>query len=170
MPPATCQECSPERRLREDLTGSVTTVQTMADDEPTGPTDAPDRERERRNREGGLSLSLPPLRLPPLFPERFRVLWPAPGEAPRRPVSARTVVAALLLFDVVDAVLALTTDSAAVAAVRVVGGALVAATAFGSLGAVYVWEAAAAVTGLGGLTVVPTLTVLVVIRSLREVL
>lgn len=119
--------------------------------------------------DGGLSLKLPPIRLPSLFPENFRILWPSPGEGPRRRVSMRAVLAALLLFDAVDAALALTVDTGAVVGVRVVGGALVAATTFGTLGVAYVWEAAAALAGFGELTVVPTLTALFVVRLLREV-
>ncbi|MUV61770.1 hypothetical protein, partial [Halobacterium sp. CBA1126] len=84
----------------------------------------PDDDRED---DGGFSLKLPPIRLPALFPENFRVRWPAPGDGPRRRPSKHAVLAALVLFDVVDALLALTVDSAALTAVRVVGGALVAA-------------------------------------------
>lgn len=120
-----------------------------------------------RDSDDGLSLKLPPIRLPSLFPENFRILWPAPGEGPRRRVSTRAVLAAVLLFDVVDAVFALTVDSSAIVGVRVVGGALVAATTFGTLGVGYVWEAAAALAGFGELTVVPTLTALFVVRLLR---
>lgn len=114
----------------------------------------------------GFSLSLPPFSLPPLFPEDFRIVWPV-GDRPRGRVSRRTVAAVLACFDAVDAVLAATTDSAALAAVRVVGGALVAATTFGTLGVVYVWEAAAVLAGFGELTAVPTLTALLVARLLR---
>lgn len=120
-----------------------------------------------RDSDGGLSLKLPPIRLPSLFPENFRILWPAPGEGPRRRVSKRAVLAAVLLFDIVDAVLALTVDSSAVVGVRVVGGALVAATTFGTLGVGYVWEAVAALAGFGELTVAPTLTALFVVHLLR---
>ncbi len=115
----------------------------------------------------GFSLKLPPVRLPSLFPENFRVLWPAPGDGPDSRPSPWTIFAALLLFDVADAALALFVGSAAVTAVRVVGGALVAAVAFGTLGTVYVWEAVAALAGFGDFTVVPTLTVLALLRLLR---
>ncbi|MCG1004052.1 MULTISPECIES: hypothetical protein [Halobacterium] len=117
--------------------------------------------------DSGFSLKLPPIRLPSLFPENFRILWPAPGDGPDPRASPRTVLAVLLLFDAADAALALTVDSGAVAAVRIVGGALVAATAFGTLGTVYVWEAVAALAGLGELTAIPTLTALFVVRLLR---
>lgn len=140
------------------------------DDESASREDAADRERGRQDAGGRLSLSLPPIRLPPLFSENFRLLWPAPGEGPRRRVSKRAVLVALVVFDLADAALALTADAGAVAGVRVVGGALVAATTFGALGTVYVWEAVAALAGFGEFTVVPTLTGLLVVRSLREVL
>lgn len=85
-------------------------------------------------------------------------------------MSRRTAAAAPVAFDVLDAVLVLTVDAAAVTAARTVGGTLVAAGAFGPLGAVYALEAAAALAGYGWLTVAPTLTLLLLVRGLREVL
>ena len=139
------------------------------DDEAARSDDAADRERGRQDGGGRLSFSLPPIRLPPLFPEDFRLLWPAPGEGPRRRVSKRAVLAALVCFDLADAALALAIDGGAVTGVRVVGGALVAATTFGTLGVAYVWEAVAALAGFGDITAVPTLTALFFARLLREV-
>ncbi|MFB6072478.1 MAG: hypothetical protein ABEJ88_05860 [Halobacterium sp.] len=117
--------------------------------------------------DGGFSLSLPPIRLPPLFPADFRVLWPGGGDGPRRRVAARTVVLALAAFDVADAVLAVTADAAAVTAVRTVGGALVAGATFGLFGLPYVLEPLAALLGYGTLTAFPSLTALLVARVLR---
>jgi hypothetical protein len=131
----------------------------MADDR-----DEDDADRDRDEDAGGFSLSLPPITLPPLFPEDFRVLWPVSGDRPRTPVSARAVLAALAFFDVADAVLALADAGGALAAVRVASGAVVAGVAFGTLGVAYVWEAAAVLAGHGELTAVPTLTVLFVAR------
>ncbi|WP_336036267.1 hypothetical protein [Halobacterium yunchengense] len=145
---------------REDADGAD------GDDVPRGATDGDDTVDDG---DGGFSLSLPPIRLPPLFPEDFRVLWPVGGR-PRGRVSRRGVAAALLAFDAVDAALALTVDAAAVTAVRVVAGSLVAAAAFGALGVAYVWEAAAALAGAGELGAAPTLTLLLVARTLRDVL
>jgi hypothetical protein len=127
--------------------------------------DSSDRDQSR----SALSFSLPPIRLPPLFPDDFRVLWPV-GGTPTTRVSRRTAAAALVAFDVLDAVLVLTVDAAAVTAARTVGGTLAAAGAFGPLGAVYALEAAAALAGYGWLTVAPTLTLLLLVRGLREVL
>jgi len=115
----------------------------------------------------GVSLSLPPIRLPPLFPDEFRVLWPGGGDGPRRRVSARLAAAVLVAFDLLDAVLALTVDAAAVTATRTVGGTLVAAATFGLLGVPYVLEPAAALLGFGWLTAFPTLTALLVVGLLR---
>jgi hypothetical protein len=116
------------------------------------------------------SFSVPPIRLPPLFPADFRILWPSPGEKLRGRVTRRGVAAALVVFDLVDAVLALSADSTVLAAVRVVGGALLAATTFGAAGVVYVWEAAAVLASVGELTVVPTLTLLLLAGLVRDVL
>jgi len=115
----------------------------------------------------GFSFSLPPIRLPPMFPDRFRVLWPGGGEGPSARPSRLTAAAALVAFDIVDAVLALAVDVPAVAAARVVAGALVAAGAFGLPGLLYAAEGAAVLGGLAELTVFPTLTLLLVVRLVR---
>lgn len=115
----------------------------------------------------GFSFSLPPIRLPPMFPERFRVLWPGGGDGPTTRASRLTAAVALVAFDIVDAVLALGVDAPAVAAARVVAGALVAASAFGLPGLLYAGEGVALLAGVGDLTVVPTLTVLLVVRLVR---
>lgn len=127
-------------------------------------------DRDGDDTDEGFSLSLPPIRLPPFFPEDVRVLWPGAGERLRGRVSRRLAVAALVAFDLADAFLAATTDSAVVAGVRVVSGALVAATTFGTLGVAYAWEAGAVLLGVGDLTVLPTLTVSLVAGALRDVL
>ena len=131
------------------------------DDRRTASDDA-----EESGDSGGLSLKLPPIRLPDFFPEDFRVLWPAGGDPSPR-ASPRTVLAACALFDVVDAVLALTVDAPLVTGVRTVGGSLAAAGAFGLLGVPYLWEPVAALLGYGSLTVFPSLTALLFVRSLR---
>jgi hypothetical protein len=120
--------------------------------------------------DSSFSFTLPPIRLPPFFPEDFRLLWPAAGEKLHGRVSRRVVLGALVAFDLLDAFLATTTDSAVVAGARVVGGALVAATTFGTVGVAYVWEAGAVLVGGGEVTVLPTLTVLLIARALRDVL
>ena len=120
-----------------------------------------------RNEERGFSFSLPPIRLPPMFPDRFRVLWPGGGDGPTARASRTTAAAALVAFDLVDAVLALAVDAPAVAAARVVAGALVAAGAFGLPGLLYAVEGAAVLAGAPELTVFPTLTLLLVVRLVR---
>jgi hypothetical protein len=119
----------------------------------------------------GFSLSLPPLNLPPLFPEDFRILWPGGGDRPRGRVSLRTVAVAVLAFDLLDAFLALSVgaagDAALVTAVRTVGGSVLAVTLLGPVGALYVWEPMASLLGFGALTALPTLSVLLLARLLR---
>jgi len=115
----------------------------------------------------GLSFSLPPIRLPPMFPERFRVLWPGGGDGPSTRASRSTAAAALVAFDLVDAALALAVDAPAVAAARVVAGAVVAAGAFGLPGLLYAAEGAAVLGGVPELTVFPTLTLLLAVRLVR---
>lgn len=132
----------------------------------------PDRRRDddavdTDDPDGGFSVSLPPVRLPPLFPDRFRVLWPGGGDGPATRASRRTTAAALVAFDVVDAALALSVDAPAVAAARALVGALVAAGTFGLPGVLYAAEGAAVLAGVGELTVAPTLTVLLVVGLLR---
>jgi hypothetical protein len=127
--------------------------------------------RTSGDEDDGFSLQLPPLDLPPLFPEDFRILWPGGGDRPGGRVSLRIVVVAVVAFDLLDAFLAVTVDptanAAVVTAARTVGGALLAATMFGPLGLPYLWEPVAALLGFGQLTAVPTLSVLLLARVLR---
>jgi hypothetical protein len=133
----------------------------------------PDRRRDDEDvdtdddQDRGFSFSLPPIRLPPMFPDSFRVLWPGGGDGPTTHASRRTAAVALVAFDLVDAVLALGVEAPVVDAARVVAGALVAASAFGLPGLVYAAEGAAVLAGAGELTVAPTLTLLLVVRLLR---
>jgi len=115
------------------------------------------------------SFSLPPIRLPPLFPERFRVLWPGGSDGPTHRPSRATAVAGLVAFDLADAALAVrAADAPAVAGARVLAGSLVAGAAFGLPGALYALEAAAVLAGAGLLTVFPTLSaLLLVVRGVR---
>jgi hypothetical protein len=161
-------DADPDDRWEE--TGSSDSRDRGTETAGADPRDRPDESENGDEGEAGFSLRLPPIRLPPLFPEDFRILWPSPGEKLHGRVTHRVVAAALVVFDLVDAALALTADSTVLAAVRVVGGALLAATTFGTLGVVYVWEAAAVLAGVGEFTVVPTLTVLLLAGLVREVL
>jgi hypothetical protein len=130
-------------------------------DDRSGDTDRADSD------DRGFSFSLPPLRLPPMFPDRFRVLWPGGGDGPSTRASRLTAAAALVAFDLVDAALALAVDAPVVAAARVVAGALVAAGAFGLPGLLYAAEGAAVLGGFPALTVFPTLTLLLLARLVR---
>jgi len=134
------------------------------DDDSDGRSADPDRQGAD---DRGFSFSLPPVRLPPMFPERFRVLWPGGGDGPTARASRLTAAVALVAFDLVDAALALAVDAPAVAAARVVAGALAAAGAFGLPGLLYAAEGAAVLGGHAELTVFPTLTLLLVVRLVR---
>jgi hypothetical protein len=137
------------------------------DDTDIEATDLTDGSGGGGNGDRRFSFSLPPIRLPPMFPDRFRVLWPVGGGGPTTRASRLTAAAALVTFDLADAALALAVDAPAVAAARVVGGSLVAAGAFGLPGLLYAAEGAAVLAGVPEFTVAPTLTLLLVVRLLR---
>lgn len=137
----------------------------MADDRRDGS----DTDDDAADTSGDFSFSLPPIRLPPLFPEHFRVLWPGGGGGPSTRPSRVTAIAGLVAFDLADAALAVwATDAAVVTGARVLAGSLVAGAVFGLPGALYALEAAAMLGGAGLLTVFPTLTaLLLVVRVVR---
>lgn len=112
-----------------------------------------------------LSLRLPPFRLPAFFPPDFRLRVPIPGRLPSRRVSARTVLLACLTFDLVDALLAVVVGTPIVGVVRSVGGLLLAATVAELLGLVYGWELLAVLLGVPEVTVLPTLTILLLVHA-----
>ena len=127
---------------------------------------ADDRRDDADDASGDFSLSLPPIRLPPLFPDRFRVLWPGGGGGPAALPSPLTATAGLAAFDLADAALAVWVHSPpAVDGARVLAGSLVAGAAFGLPGALYVLEAAALLAGVGALTAFPTLTALLLLAG-----
>jgi len=115
---------------------------------------ADDDGRDRR-----LSFSLPPITLPPLFPDRLRVRLPVPGFRGGRELSSGWAVVVALGFDLADALLA-TTGSGPVHLVRSIGGAAIAVILGSWLGLAYVWEVAAVLGGLAPLTMVPSLSML----------
>lgn len=115
--------------------------------------------------DGGLSLRLPPFRLPEFFPPDFELRFPIPGRRSGRSVDARTVLLACLAFDLVDAILALTVGSTVVGGVRAFGGLALAGSVANVLGLAYGWELLAVLLGAPELTVFPTLTVLLVLRA-----
>ncbi len=104
------------------------------------------------------SMSLPPIRLPPLFPDRLRITLPVPGFRGGRELSSGWALIVVLGFDVLDAVLA-TAGAGPVHIVRTVGGTGIAVTAGSWLGLPYLWELGAVLLGWGWLTAFPSLSV-----------
>lgn len=125
------------------------------------------REKDEGSQTGGLSLRLPPFRLPEFFPPDFVLRFPIPGGLQRRRVSARTVLLACIAFDVVDAVAALVVGSQLVGGARAIGGLVLAATVASVTGLAYGWELLAVLLGYPVLTVFPSLTVLLILHARR---
>lgn len=123
-----------------------------------------DRRTDDRNR---LSLRLPPFRLPEFFPPDFELHLPIPGAPSGRRVSARTVLVACLLFDLFDAILALTVGHPLVGGVRAFGGLALAGTVANVAGLAYGWELLAGLLGAPELTAFPSLTTLLVLQARR---
>ncbi len=131
------------------------------------------RDRGRRNRddERGFSFSLPPMVLPEMkFPERIRLAFPIPDppEKVSRPTKVRLswVLLPVVLADALDAAVVLAASPETLAWTRAVVGLVAAVLLVGGPGLLYAWELLAVLGGLGGLSVAPTLTVLVVARAL----
>jgi len=124
--------------------------------------------------DSGLGFTLPPMRLPPLtLPERIRLVFPL-FELPERPerssrvrVRTKHIVAALLLFDLLDAILAVWFGSPA-PWVRALVGVGLTALLVGPVSLLYLWEPLAAAVGVGWLAVVPSATLLLVARVVRQ--
>lgn len=132
----------------------------------------------------GFTFRLPPITLPPLFPDRLEVQLPVPGYRYARAVSSGWMLVVLLLFDLMDALLALTTTPAtigsvngmvgavgpidAVGLVRTLGGAVIAVSVARGVGLLYLWELLAVIGGYGALTAFPTLVVLGVLWMWRN--
>ena len=110
---------------------------------------------------------LPPFRLPSFFPEDFELVFPVPGRVRGRPLGTRWVLVFAILVDVVDAVLALTVTGPVLAGRSFVVFVLAVVVAK-DLGLVAIWEVLAVLTGATTITIVPSVTVLVVARALRE--
>lgn len=114
---------------------------------------------------GGLSFRLPPFRLPEFFPPDYQIRLPVPGLRPTHRIDARTLLVACLVFDVVDAALALTVGAPLVGVVRSTGGLILAGVFADVLGLLYGWELLAVLLGVPELTVVPTLTILLLVHA-----
>jgi hypothetical protein len=124
--------------------------------------------------DSGLGFTLPPMRLPPVtLPERVRLVFPL-FELPERPerssrvrVRTKHLVAVLLLFDLLDAILAVWFGSP-VPWVRALVGVGLTALLVGPVSLLYLWEPLAAVFGVGWLAVVPSATLLLFVRVVRQ--
>ena len=114
----------------------------------------------------GLTFRLPPLRLPPLFPDTLRIRLPAPGFRAGRELSTGWVLSVCLVFDLFDMALALTV-SGPVDLVRTLGGALIAVIVAEAVGTLYLWEVLAVLAPVTHLTVAPTLTGVFLLRVFR---
>lgn len=122
-----------------------------------------------------LSFSLPPISLPPLFPDRFTIRLPVPGFRSGRELSTGWTLLVVLAFDLFDAVLALTVAGpisgpvgGPIGLVRTAGGTLLAVTLASGVGLVYAWEFAAVLGGVGAVTAVPTLSLCLLWMLYRE--
>lgn len=120
-----------------------------------------DDDRPNGDRGGGLSFSLPPIELPPMFPRDLRLEFPVPVVDRTVDVTALRLVVAALAFDVADAALAVAATPPAVDWMRTVAGLGLALAFAWPVGVAYGWEIVAVATGAGWLTVAPTLVVLV---------
>lgn len=107
---------------------------------------------------------LPPFRLPEFFPDDFEVVLPLPARVRGRRVGTRWVLVFALVVDVLDALLVLTVTGPVLLARSFVVFVLAIAVA-STLGLLAVWEFVAVLMGASGLTVVPSVTVLVIGRA-----
>lgn len=107
---------------------------------------------------------LPPIRLPPFFPEDFELVFPAAGRVSGARLGARGVLGLAVLLDVLDAVLALTASGPILLARSFVGFVLAVVVA-GPFGLLVVWEPVAVLLGYPGATVLPSVLVAVVLRA-----
>ena len=118
------------------------------------------------DRDRGFPFRLPPIRLPPLFPDRLRIVLPVPGYRHERSLSSGWILLVALLFDLLDAILALFT-AGPVDLVRTVGGTFLSILVAGWAGAIYGWEVLAVAIGFPAFTAFPSLAVLVIVELLR---
>lgn len=107
---------------------------------------------------------LPPIRLPPFFPEAFELGFPLPGRRQGTRLGTGWVLVLAAVVDLLDAALVLTADGAALFAGTVVAF-LFAVVFAGGYGLLAIWEVVAVLTGVPAATVVPTVLVLTVFRA-----
>lgn len=108
----------------------------------------------------GISFSLPPITLPPLFPDHMEIRLPVPGFRYATRLSSGWVLLVALGFDVADA-LFVSATTGWVALLRTLGGLLIAVSLARGVGLLYLWEVLAVLLGYASVTVAPTLGAIV---------
>ncbi len=107
------------------------------------------------------SFSLPPITLPPLFPDHLEIRLPVPGFRYASRLSSGRVLLVVLVFDLLDATLALAGGTAAVGPVdwvRTLGGFVLGLIVARGVGLFYAWEVLAVLAGVTWVTVAPSLS------------
>lgn len=127
-----------------------------------------DRNEKRRERSGGFSFRLPPLKFPSaVFPDNLRFVLPPPGREHDIEVRPRNVLFVAVLVDLLDAALILIGVDPVLSWIRIGAGTVLAVVLVGPLGLLYAWEGLAFVLGVGWLGITPSATLLVLSRALR---
>lgn len=145
--------------------------QSMGDEDARRSMDDENAGRPRQSDDStGLGFSLPPMSLPELrLPERIRLifLFPEPPEKvrPTTRVPVSHVLLAALVADVLDALAVALTGPSALPWGRAVAGTLLSVVFAGGLGLAYAWELLAILSGVGWLSLTPTMTLLVLART-----
>lgn len=135
----------------------------MTDDDRTQGSDGGPEQPSVDDSSRGITFRLPPIQLPPLFPDQLRIVLPLPGYRHGRSLSAGWVLVVALVFDALDATLALTATGP-VDLVRTGGGTVLAVLATGWMGGLYVVELIAVILGVPAVTAFPSLAVLAFVR------
>lgn len=109
---------------------------------------------------------LPPIRLPPFFPEDFELVFPLPGRRRGTRLGTGWVLVLAAVVDLFDVAVALTTSGPALFAGTAVAF-LLAVVFAGGYGLVAMWEVLAVLAGVPAATVVPSVLVLTLVRAWR---
>lgn len=121
---------------------------------------------DEAERDDGIRFTLPPIRLPPLFPGEFRLRIPA-AERPRTPVTRRRLLAAAALADLLDGALAVSVASPVPAYARALAVAVLGVLLVGRAGLLALWEVVVVALGAPLAAAAPTLTALLALDFLR---